>query len=62
VLGFDLTPDREADEEQIRLSLQGNLRFEARFKKPVTDTVTCIVFAEFPGNAEFNNSRNVTIE
>jgi len=33
VLGFDLTPDREADEEHISLPRQGNVRIEARFKK-----------------------------
>jgi len=33
LLGFDLTPDREADEEHISLPRQGNVRMEARFKK-----------------------------
>jgi hypothetical protein len=32
ILGFDLTPDREADEEHISLYRQGNVRIEARFK------------------------------
>ena len=32
VLGFDLTPDREADEEHISLPCHGNVRIEARFK------------------------------
>ena len=49
VLGFDLTPDMEADEEHISLPRQGNLRIEARFKKPLPEPVTCILFAEFPG-------------
>jgi hypothetical protein len=31
VLGFDLTPDREPDEEHISLPLQGYVRIEARF-------------------------------
>ena len=34
VFGFDLTPDREADKEHISLPRQGNVRIEARFKKP----------------------------
>ena len=34
VLGFDLTPDRKADEEHISFPRQGNARIEARFKKP----------------------------
>jgi len=32
VLGFDLTPDREAEEEYISLPRQGNVLIEARFK------------------------------
>ena len=35
VLGFDLTPHREADEEHIRMPLQRNVRIEVRFKKPL---------------------------
>ena len=33
ILGFDLTPDREAAEEHTSLPRQGNVRIEARFKK-----------------------------
>jgi hypothetical protein len=33
ILGFDLTPDREADEEHISLPRQRNVRIEALFKK-----------------------------
>jgi len=43
VLGFDLTTDREADEEHISLPRQGNMRIEARFKKPLPEPVTCIL-------------------
>jgi len=32
VLGFDLTPDREADNEIISSLLQGNVHIEAHFK------------------------------
>ena len=38
ILGFDLAPDREADEEHIRLSRQGNVRIEALFKKTTAGT------------------------
>ena len=37
ILGFDLTPDREADEKHISLPRQGNVRIEARFKKPLPE-------------------------
>ena len=39
VLGFDLTPDRKADEEYISLPRQGSARIEARFKKPLPEHV-----------------------
>ena len=47
-LGFDLTPDREADEEHISLPRQGNVRVEARFIKPLPEPLTCILYPEFP--------------
>jgi hypothetical protein len=62
ILGFDLTPDREADEEHICLPRQGKVRIEAHFKKPLPETVTCNFYAEFPGHIEIDYSRNVTVE
>jgi len=62
VLGFYLTPDREADEEHISLPRQGNVRIEERFRKPLPEPVTCILFAEFPGHVEIDNLKNVTVE
>ena len=62
VLGFGLTPDREADEVHISLPRQGNVRNGTRFKKPLPEPVTCILYAEFPGHVEIDNSRNVTVE
>ena len=49
ILGFDLTPDRQADEKHIILPRQGKVRIEALFKKPLPEPVTCILYAEFPG-------------
>ena len=62
ILGFDLTPDRDADEEHISLPRQGNMRIEARFEKPLPEPVTCILCTEFAGHVEIDNSRNVTVE
>ena len=62
VLRFDLTPDRETDEEHISLPRQGNVRIEARFKKPLPEPATCILYAECPGHVEIDNSENVTVE
>jgi len=62
ILGFDLTPDIEAEEEHICLPPQGNVRNEAQFKKPLPEPVTCILYAEFPGHIEIDSSRNVIVE
>jgi hypothetical protein len=62
ILGFDLTPDREADEEHMSLPRQGNVRIETHFKEALPKAVTCIAYAEFPGYIEIDNSRrNVTV-
>jgi hypothetical protein len=58
-LEFDLTADKEADEEHTSLPRQGNLRIEERFKKPLPAPVTCILYAEFPVHIKIDNSRNV---
>ena len=39
VVGFDLTSDREADEEHISKPRQGNMHIKARFKKSLPETV-----------------------
>ena len=62
LLGFDLTSDREDDEDHISLPCQGNVRIEARFKKPLPEPVTCILYAEIPGEVENDNPRNVIVE
>ena len=62
ILGFDLTVDREADEEHMNLPLQGNLRIEARFNKSIPEPVTCIMYAEIPDQVEIDNAKNVTVE
>jgi len=35
ILGFDLTPGGQADEEHMSLPRQGNVRIKAIFKKPL---------------------------
>jgi len=62
ILGFDLTPDRESDEEHISLPRQGNVRIDARFNKPLPEPLNCILYAECSGHVEIDNARNVTIK
>jgi len=40
ILGFVVTPDREKNEVHIILPRHGNLRIEARFKKPLPEHFT----------------------
>jgi len=40
LLRFDLTPDREDDEEHIILPRQGNVPIEAHLKKPFPEPKT----------------------
>jgi hypothetical protein len=35
---------------------------DGRFKKPLSEPVAFILYAEFPGHIETDNSRNVTVE
>jgi hypothetical protein len=55
VIVFDLTRDRKVGLEHIILPRQGNMRIEERFKKPLPEPVTCILYAEFPGHIEIDN-------
>jgi len=61
ILGFDLSLEREADEEHISLPRQWNVRIDARFKKPLPEPVICILYAQFPGLVEIDKSRSVTV-
>jgi hypothetical protein len=61
ILGFDLTPDREADEEHISLLRQGNVRIKALLKK-LPERVTCILYSEFPRHFGIDYSIKVTVE
>ena len=61
VLGINLKRDREADEKHISVSLLGNVRIEARFKKPLQEPITSIFYAEFPAHLEIDISRNANV-
>jgi hypothetical protein len=37
------------------------VRIEARFKSPLPEPVTCILYAEFPGHFEIDKSRNFSV-
>jgi len=57
ILGLDLTPDREVDEEHICLPRQGNMRIQTQFKKALQEPVTCIFMLNFR-----NTSKSTALE
>ena len=61
ILGFDLTPDREADEQHVSLTLQRNC-LSGHTIKTTSEPVTCIFYAEFPADVEIDHYRNVTLQ
>ena len=47
MLPFDLTPDRAVSEGHISLPVQGNIKLELQFDKPLSEAVTCLLFLEY---------------
>lgn len=59
---FDLTSDLSSNESHWNIIKSGCLRFEVRFDKPLTNTITAIIFAEFDNVIEIDINRNVSID
>lgn len=60
---FDLTADLSASESSHwNLVRNGNLRIELKFSEALTETVNCIVYAEFDNVIEVDRHRNVTAD
>ena len=47
------------DQQYINLVKQGNTRLEMRFATPLKESVTCIVYSEYPSLIEVDNTRNI---
>ncbi len=58
---FNLTPDEECG-QHISLIKSGNIRVEARFRKPLPNTINLIVYAVFDSIIELSNRRQVLID
>ena len=61
---FSLEPMFEGFENNFKyLNLQkrGNLRLEVQFGSPLSETVTCVLYAKFPGYFEIDKTRNVIL-
>lgn len=59
LFAIDLTPDLSASEPHNSLPKTGTLRLEVRFNEPLTQSVTAVIFAEFPSTIEIDKNRNV---
>lgn len=60
---FDLTPDLSASSiSHWNLIKNGSLRIELRFDKALTETINCIVYAEFDNIIEIDKNRNVIVD
>ena len=55
---FNLEPTFQ-DSQYLTLLKQGNVRFEATFKQALAKTITCIIYAEYPGYFEINSARDI---
>lgn len=63
LMAFDLTPDMSAsDTSYWNLVRNGNLRMEVNFDTALTETVNCLVYAEFDNVIEIDRHRNVMVD
>jgi hypothetical protein len=63
MLAFDLTADTSNNSAACTsLTEQGTIRMEARFAKPLSETINCMVHMEFDACVEIDKNRNVFVE
>jgi hypothetical protein len=63
LLAFDLTADSSNNSAACTsLTEQGTIRLEARFAKPLSETINCMVHMEFDACVEIDKNRNVFVE
>ena len=63
LFAFDLTPDLSANcAGHWNLVRHGSLRLEVRFEKALSETINCIIYAEFDNVIEIDASRQVIID
>lgn len=57
-----VTKDQEAQLDKFHLIETGNLRIEVQFADNTTETLNCLVYAEFDNLLEINKQREVNID
>lgn len=61
MIAQDLTADLSGCSACSSLLNQGNIRIEARFCEPLTNTITCLIFLEYDATLEIDKNRNVIL-
>nr|XP_022311169.1 uncharacterized protein F54H12.2-like [Crassostrea virginica] len=59
---IDFTKDQEAQLDKFHIIKTGILRIELQFAQHTTDTLNCVVYAEFDNLLEINKQREVSID
>jgi hypothetical protein len=59
MLVFDLTPDLAASEGHTLNPVNGNIRLELKFDKPLLDLVVCLLYLEYDNSIMIDALRNV---
>lgn len=62
IIVTDLSSDLSGIDSTSSLLNQGNIRLEARFKKQLENTVTCLIFLEYDATLEIDKNRNVILD
>lgn len=63
MLAFDLTADLSSNSNtHWNLIKHGSVRLEVRFESTLTQTINCIIYAEFDNVIEIDKNRNVTVD
>lgn len=63
LMAFDLTPDLSANSTiHWNLIKHGSVRLEVRFENALSQTINCIVYAEFDNIIEIDKNRNISVD
>jgi hypothetical protein len=62
MLVYDLTPDMAASEGHISSPVNGNIRIELKFAKPLPDAVTCFLYLEYENSVRVDLARTVSTD
>lgn len=62
LVAVDLTPDLSASASHISLPKTGSLRIDVHFGAALQNSITAIIFAEFPGLIAIDRDRNIVTD